>query len=55
LTEEKAMQQRGPAREAHPPLGKEVMAVDDVDVDVRVFCRSIDITSEEKEGMGEDE
>jgi hypothetical protein len=49
------MQGSRPARAAHPLLGEEVMAVDDVVVDVNVRCWSIDITSGQKERMGKHE
>jgi len=37
---------------AHPPLGEEVMAVDEVDVDVGVGHGSVDNTPDKKERMG---
>jgi len=41
-----------PCTEAHPAPGKEVMGMNDVDVNVNVLCVSINNISNQKERMG---
>jgi len=44
-----------PCSQAHPALGKEVVSMDDVDVDVDVWRPSVFLTSDPHERMSNDE
>ena len=53
--EEKRMERKMPCTQAHPSSGKEVVSMDDVDVEVDVTRASVCPTSDLKERMSDHE